>query len=433
MRKFDTSKTLLMISLYPKRGELYSEGTSGVASYAKNVATHINSPVVVLADWQTGQKKYEEENVLVWRCFKRNTIKMWAQILFKLLAFSNIKKVCLQFDFAVYGNIVTTLAVLPFLAILKLLGYQTNVVMHHVIVDVAKLSGHLGLGKSKIDRLKGRLYSLIFSLFYKLLALCTYRIIVLEEALKTKLSQIIPASKIMVIPHGVDTELTPVSQSRARSQLRIDPNEYVVLFFGFVNWFKGADFFVHAYKDIKTMVGKKVRFILAGGESPTMKERSYYREYFDTVTTKVQKSKRIEITGYIKGEDIATYFAAADLIVLPYRHFMTASGVLSLVFSYKKPFILSESLGEMVDATDFQQAFKSAGLLKGDFIFKLNADQCVKTTKAVLKNGIKHKMVTVAEVMRHLRSYKNTASLYEKALALHTPYHSLALHENNQQ
>ncbi|OGF99539.1 hypothetical protein A2Y99_03895 [Candidatus Gottesmanbacteria bacterium RBG_13_37_7] len=189
-----------------------------------------------------------------------------------------------------------------------------------------------------------------------------------------------------------------------------------MIFFGFVNWFKGADFFVDAYSNIEKILGKKVRFIIAGGKSPTMQDKLFYHKYFASVLEKIYASKNVSITGYVPQEKIGTYFSAADLVVLPYRNFMTASGVFSLVFSYKKPFIVSSEIGEIFDETDFKKAFESAGLKKENVIFSLNKKSCLTVTENVLKDGLKPKMKNVAQIIRRERNYKNTALLYEKLI-----------------
>src|SRR3989344_767032 len=130
IQKYNHQDSLIMISLYPKKGELYSAGTSGVASYAKNVVSHMNRKVVVLADCQGKKEMYEEGNVLIYRCFKRNTPTMWFSLFKALLEFSSIKNILIQLDFAVYGGVLSTSFVLPFLGFLKLLGYKTSVTMH---------------------------------------------------------------------------------------------------------------------------------------------------------------------------------------------------------------------------------------------------------------------------------------------------------------
>ncbi|MEM4736954.1 MAG: glycosyltransferase [Nitrososphaeria archaeon] len=440
IKQYNHKDSLIIISLYPKKGELYSAATSGVASYAKNIVKNMKRQVVVLADIPDNQipsprrshgfgkasachrprcfkaDVYEEENTLVIRCFKRNSPLMWFVILKQLLKFNAIKNILVQLDFAMYGGIFTTSLVLPFLAILKIFGYKTNVTMHHVVTDIFKLKGHVGLGNGVLDKIKGLFYNGVFHLFYLLLGLVSNKIVVLEEVLKTKLNSVIPNGKVVVIPHGVDSELTLIPKDVARKELGITNGDFVVLFFGFVNWFKGADFFVDVFGDTQKLLGKKVRFIIAGGKSPTMQDKPFYQKYFASVLEKIYSSKNVSITGYVPQKKIGTYFSAADLVVLPYRHLMTASGVLSLVFSYKKPFIVSRELGEMFEETDFKRAFENTGLKKEDAVFDLDKKFCLSVTENVLKDGLKAKMRNVAQIIRRERDYKNTASLYEKLI-----------------
>ncbi len=414
--KYNHQDTLLMISLYPKKRELYSPGTSGVASYAKNITTHLKRKVVVLADFRDKEELYEENGVLVIRCFRKNTPLMWVNIFKNILKFSAVRNVLIQFDFAVYGGPLTTSTILFLLSVLRVLGYEVSVVMHHVVLDVFKLKGHLGLGNAILDKIKGYAYNIFFHLFYKIIGHLTSKIIVLEDALKNKLVSVISKDKLVTIPHGVDTEIEAKTKESARQLLGIGRDEYVVLFFGFVNWFKGADFFVEAFKDVEKVLGKKARFIIAGGESPTMSSRQFYRNYFDEVNKKIEESKEIDITGYIPQRKIPVYFSSADLIVLPYRHFMTASGVLSLVFSYRKPFIISDEFKEMFHSSDFQEALAISGLNQGDVMFKLNKNSCVEAAKNVLVNGLKDKMVDMTGYLREKRAYQKTAILFDKTL-----------------
>ena len=91
----------------------------------------------------------------------------------------------------------------------------------------------------------------------------------------------------------------------------------------------------------------------------------------------------------MRQDQIANYFAAADLVVLPYRAFMCASGVMSLVFSYTKPFIISEQLTPMLASSDFQQALDKTGLKAKDISFTLDNKSLLAVTEKVLENGFK--------------------------------------------
>lgn len=423
IQTYNHQDTLLMVSLYPKKGELYSSGTSGLASYAKNIVTHMNHRIVVLAD-RHGKKDeiYEEKGVLVLRCFERNNPLLWFQILKKLFLFPAARSILIQFDFAVYGGNLPTFSIVFFLGILRFMGKQVSIVMHHVVLDAFKLKGHIGLKDNFAGLIKGSLYNAIFQLFYRLSCHLSDKTVVLEEALRQNLGKIVDKDKIVTIPHGVDTEIQNLEKEESRKKLKIGKDEYVVMFFGYINWFKGADFFVEAFGNVEKVLNKNTRFILAGGESPTMIDRPHYRDYYGKIIDSAGKSHKVEITGYIPQKDLAAYFSAADIIVLPYRHFMTASGVLSLVFSYRKPFIISEELKSMFDSEDFRDALSSSGLKISDMVFELDHKSCLSTAENVLVNGLKAKMTRMAGIIREKRSYRNTAMIYDNIISPHNHY-----------
>lgn len=414
--KYNNEDTLALISLYPKKGETYSAGTSGVASFAKNTVTRMDTDVVVLADYSGEPTSYEEGNTFVVRCFAKNSIRMWGQILSRLSTFTRVRKVLIQFDFALYGDSKTTAFIIPFLAALKLMGYQVHIVVHSVVDNIESLSGHVGLTDDMVGHLKAQMYNLLFHNFYRLLGLLCDKIVVNEEILKGVLTKFVPMEKIIAIPHGVDQTHAPVSKTVARKRLHLSQHEFIVMFFGFVNWFKGADLFAKTYGNVDKMVGKKVRFIIAGGKSATLKEKPYYQDYYKNVEGLVKKAKRMKITGYVPQKQMGLYFAAADLVVFPYRSFMSASGVLSLVFSYTKPFIISKHLEGMFHGRDFISAMRQVGLAENDVAFVPTKRSCLHLTEKVLENGLKKKMIAMAEILRSVRSYDKTAKMYEDML-----------------
>lgn len=81
--KYNQSDTLLVISTYPKKGQVYTAGMGGVASYTKNnllPLTKKGQKVVVLADKENDEFLYEEEGILVIRCWKRGDWKLFASL-----------------------------------------------------------------------------------------------------------------------------------------------------------------------------------------------------------------------------------------------------------------------------------------------------------------------------------------------------------------
>lgn len=415
-KRFNNRDTMVMISLYPKKGEIYSTGTSGIASFAKNTVRHLHRNVLVLADYTKEPGAYLEDRALVANCFKKNTPEMWLQILKTLQQFPQCKHVLIQFDFALYGDVPTSVLFIPFLGILKTLGYKVTVVKHGVISDVFKLHGHLGLTDSWMDRIKGNIFNGVFRTFYWTLGHLTESIVVAEEHLREKLSKWVDKNKIQTIPHGVDTDMETPSKTAARKALKYGNNEMVILFFGFVSWFKGADFFVDTFQHIGKLLGKKVRFVIAGGTSATLGEKDYYRIYFAKMMDKIINSKNMSITGFVPQEDIGKHFAAADLVVFPYRYFMAASGVVSLAFSYKKPFIVSDELKPLFQSPDIKKGLNATQLKKDKIIFKLNKYDLIRTVERVLRNGARSKTMELSELMREERSWENTTHMYEQVV-----------------
>jgi len=182
------------------------------------------------------------------------------------------------------------------------------------------------------------------------------------------------------------------------------------------------------------LLNKNVSALIAGGESPTMKGKRFYQKYFNQVLKTVSDSPVVNMTGYIPQEDIRKYFSAADLIVFPYRHFMTASGVMSLALSYGKPFIVSHELSQMFDSPDFKKTLTEVGLKKSDIVFNLSKYSCLHTAENVLRNGIKRKMARLALIEREKRDYSLTAKAYDNLVEIKPRYlfgKSLIFHYNS--
>ncbi len=406
LAKFDTPDTLLVVSPYPKKGETYSAGISGIASYTKNIVSPLQRPIVVFTHYKNNPSYYVEDHVLVIRCFKLDTPQQWKQIYTQLKKFELAKQLLVQFDFSLYGDILNSSLIIPFLILIKKLGKKINFTFHSVVTDINRLSGHVGLGNTLIDRIKAKTLNFSFKSFYTAVGGLSDQVIVLEDPLKKRLTNFIKKEKVTTLTHPVDTQLKKISKAQARKKLGIKKNEQVVLFFGYINWFKGTDFFVETFKNTKRILNNPARFIIAGGQSATLKDQSSYQSYFTKTEYLAHQCPQIEITGYVPQEEIATYFSAADLVVFPYRYFMCASGVLSLAFSYQKPFIISESLSQITQANDFKETLNEVGLKNRDVFFELDNNSLKKITKKVLRNGIKKKMIKMAQTMRKKRAYE---------------------------
>jgi glycosyltransferase involved in cell wall biosynthesis len=127
------------------------------------------------------------------------------------------------------------------------------------------------------------------------------------------------------------------SREDARNKLGVRGN--VALFFGHVRPFKGLDIALRAWPLLKT----DVTLVVAG--EAWWKSESEYRELARGLT-----NVRLDFR-FIPDAEIATYFAAADVVLAPYR-IEAQSGVALTAFHFARPVIASDvgGLPEIIDA-----------------------------------------------------------------------------------
>ena len=184
----------------------------------------------------------------------------------------------------------------------------------------------------------------------------------------------IPSSRIRVIPHGhyLETMREMPPQAEARRALGIAESARVVLFFGQIKDVKGLDILIQAMPAIAIEVAD-VTFLIAG--RPLRTDFSTYEELIDRLG--VRARCRLHI-GFVPDDEVAKYYAAADVVVLPYRR-IYQSGVLLMAMSYGRPAVVSDLPGMTEMITDghngyvFTQGSKDA--LAATLIRVLQDDQ----------------------------------------------------------
>jgi D-inositol-3-phosphate glycosyltransferase len=119
----------------------------------------------------------------------------------------------------------------------------------------------------------------------------------------------------------------------ARNKLKLPTGDKTVLFFGLIRQYKGLDLLLEAMADsrIKTM---NVKLLVAG---------EFYEDktaYTDLIEKHKLKDHVVLYDAFIPNEEVKTYFSAADLLALPYKH-ATQSGVTQVAFHFEKPTIVT--------------------------------------------------------------------------------------------
>lgn len=405
IRKFNQKETILVVSSYPDQ-EVGIRDLNAVAWYTKKTLESLPASkkkrFVIFAEITDQPKIYEDGRFLVIRCWKPNSFSLFFDLLGQIKNFPQAKTLLLEFEFNTFGGFIGTGLFPLFLLILKLLRKKVVLEIHQVLLDINSLSGHLNLKKNSFLT---SFFNLALSIFYLVAGTLSKQIIVLEETLKERLSRYVNPAKIKTVFIAISRQ-KKISRQEARKKLGLKEDELVLLYFGFITWYKGADWLV------KECAKQNLRLIMAGGESPTLKKKAHYQRFYREVLNTAKKSKKIQVTGFVDEKDIPTYFAASDLVVLPYRTFMSSSGPFSLALSYHKPFLLSKKLSGYAQSKTFKEALKVTGLDQEDFFFDLSSASFRKKLATIKIRKLQKFSATLAK----MRSRENLGKIYLEIL-----------------
>lgn len=134
-----------------------------------------------------------------------------------------------------------------------------------------------------------------------------------------------------------------MSQAQAREQLQISPEERILLFFGYVREYKGLKYLMHAMPEILGE-DEKVRLWVVG-------EFGADREEYRRLIHELGIRNRIRVVDtYTPDREVERYFAAADLVVLPYTS-ATQSGIVQIAYGFTKPVIVT-NVGGLPDVVE---------------------------------------------------------------------------------
>ncbi len=157
----------------------------------------------------------------------------------------------------------------------------------------------------------------------------------------------ISAEHINVICHGMTPLCNPAVPSDARKKLNLPLERDILLFFGTIRADKGLDILLKALQILRTH-NPRILLVIAG---PTPREVSF--ETYSNMIKKYNLSAYVQtFIRFINDEDVDYFFAASDIVVLPYLRFESQSGVLLRAYTHKKPVVVSNvgAIGESVYA-----------------------------------------------------------------------------------
>lgn len=431
IQKFNNSQTRLVISDWPEKTK-DGEKNYGIAWYTKELleplAKEHNMRFVVLGEKGMNDKPQlaADGRILVLRTFDQKHPTLFPRILHWLLTFNKIKYVDIHSEFCTNGGIKNFLLLLPFIALIKLAGKHITYFSHNVVTDINSIAPHLGLKKNSFYV---RTLKVGIQTFYRILGLILDRFVVMDEAIYKRLALFVNPVKIYLNPFWIESKKT-VSKSTARRKLAVPQEDFVLLYFGFITYYKGADWVIKTVKELqKSRKFAYVNLILAGGEAYSLKDKAHYKEFYQKLSVSTGGQAKIRITGFVPEDKIGTYFSASDLVVLPYRGLIGSSATLSQALAYKKPFIVSSAMGEVLKNKDTAQALVENNVSKNEISFEHNTNSFARILSLTQDKNVLQKLTNVSKSLGEMRNkqellescYNKLYAPYKKVSPIQTP------------
>lgn len=141
----------------------------------------------------------------------------------------------------------------------------------------------------------------------------------------------LPEEKVRLIEHSSYSGIygSRLSSTEARASIGADPSSRTVLFFGQLRPYKGLHQLFNAA--ISLQESNPIELLLAGKPAPEMSS-----ELERILSSDVRVASNL---GFVSEADVATWFSAANVVVLPYRKVLN-SGSMMLAATFGVPLVL---------------------------------------------------------------------------------------------
>lgn len=164
--------------------------------------------------------------------------------------------------------------------------------------------------------------------------------IAMSRSVETDLLSLKPNAKFRLKAHPVYDHFPPcIDQAVAREALRLPKDKIILLFFGFIRDYKGLDLLIEAIPKLDN----RFHLVIAG------EVYGNFDKYLERIERLGLKDRVSVFTRYISDPEVAQFFSAADLGVLPYKT-ATQSGIVQIAYHYDLPVLVTDvgGLTEMV-------------------------------------------------------------------------------------
>ena len=347
--------TVAHVVTYPSIGQKHSD-FSALAGYTKNLIdgfdkeTRINH--AVLSKIQKAKDRFGQENsfidneVLVEEIWTRGSLTFWWPIFQYLRKNKQIRVVHLQHEFNLFGGIISVAFIFWMLFLIRFILRRKVVATAHEVFSPKLINKNFMAANNLF--LPIWFAKIAFYLYFQItFFLCVDKIIVHDGFFKNIFQNDYNLGyKTETIAHGVEDLSWISNKSDSRLALGLDPNKKVLMFFGFLAGYKGVELLIEGFKKLENR--ENYQLVIAGGKVKRVADNETYKNWLEKIQNDA-KDLGILMPGFVKNEEIETYFRASDLLILPYLTPQSMSGIMALAVGFKQPFLASSSFKERVE------------------------------------------------------------------------------------
>ena len=156
--------------------------------------------------------------------------------------------------------------------------------------------------------------------------------IVMSDAVLNDLISLKPDAKYLRIDHPVYTHFgEKIDQKTAQQTLNLATDKKTLLFFGLIRNYKGLDLLLEAFN----LLDSDYQLVIAGEVYGSF-------EKYDAIIKNSPNKEQIHLNNrYINDDEVATFFSAADVCILPYKS-ATQSGITAISNHFCLPIIATD-------------------------------------------------------------------------------------------
>ncbi|NCQ16858.1 MAG: hypothetical protein COZ80_01650 [Ignavibacteria bacterium CG_4_8_14_3_um_filter_37_9] len=138
-------------------------------------------------------------------------------------------------------------------------------------------------------------------------------------------------------------DLSTTGSSSSKKEFSFSAEDFVLLFFGYIRHYKGLDILLQAMPELVRKI-PNIKLLVVG--------ESYEKfSIYENIVRGLRLSSYVKMENkFVANEDVAKYYSASDLVILPYRS-ATQSAILNVAYAFHKP-VLATNVGGLAEFID---------------------------------------------------------------------------------